>query len=89
MPLDDLGLTHATLMQATSFRGRDASVTYNLYRDGDRLLESLVINEEYLVNASHQLELTTSMAFVYTARRSYQSSYKVNPSDRCLRWKVE
>ena len=35
MPLDVLGRTRATLMQATSFRGRNASVTYNLYRDGD------------------------------------------------------
>ena len=35
MPLDVLGRTRATLMQATSFRDRNVSVTYNLYRDGD------------------------------------------------------
>ena len=35
MPLDVLGRTRATLTQALSLRGRHASVTYKLRRDGD------------------------------------------------------
>ena len=31
-----------------------------------------VMNEEFLVNASHQLALITSLPFVHTARRSYR-----------------
>ena len=30
------------------------------------------MNEEFLVNASHQLALITSLPFVHTARRSYR-----------------
>ena len=30
------------------------------------------MNEEYLVSASHQLALITSLPFVHTARRSYR-----------------
>ncbi|KAI3493765.1 hypothetical protein L1887_40980 [Cichorium endivia] len=42
------------------------------HRDGDRSLQLLVFNEEFLVSASHQLALTTSLPFVHTARRSYR-----------------
>ncbi len=42
------------------------------HRDGDRLLQLLVLNEEFLVNAGHQLALTTSPPFVHTARRYYR-----------------
>ncbi|KAL2224114.1 UNVERIFIED_CONTAM: hypothetical protein Sindi_3001400 [Sesamum indicum] len=35
-------------------------------------LQLLVFNEEFLVSASHQLALTTSLPFVHTARRSYR-----------------
>ncbi|KAD0299849.1 hypothetical protein E3N88_44480 [Mikania micrantha] len=42
------------------------------HRDGDRSLQLLVLNEEFLVSASHQLALTTSLPFVHTARRSYR-----------------
>ena len=41
-------------------------------RAWDRLLQLLVFNEEFLVNASHQLALITSLPFVHTARRSYR-----------------
>ncbi|KAI3475465.1 hypothetical protein L1887_63141 [Cichorium endivia] len=34
------------------------------HRDGDRSLQLLVFNEEFLVSASHQLALTTSLPFV-------------------------
>jgi hypothetical protein len=51
-------------------------------RDGDRLLQLLIFNEEFLVSASHQLALITSLPFVHTARRSYRLSDPVNNSDR-------
>ena len=43
-----------------------------LSRDGDRALQLLLFNEEYLVSASHQLALITSLPFVHTARRYYR-----------------
>ena len=52
-----------------------------LCRDGDRLLQLLILNEEFLVSASHQLALITSLPFVHTARRSYRLSDPVNYSD--------
>ena len=51
------------------------------HRDGDRLLQLLIFNEEFLVSASHQLALITSLPFVHTARRSYRLSDSVNYSD--------
>ena len=53
-------------------------------RDGDRLLQLLVLNEEFLVSVSHQLVLITSLPFVHTARRSYRLSGPVNNSDCSL-----
>ena len=53
----------------------------NVCRDGDRLLQLLIFNEEFLVSASHQLALITSLPFVHTARRSYRLSDPVNYSD--------
>jgi hypothetical protein len=41
----------------------------------------LVLNEEFLVSASHQLALTTSLPFVHTARRSYRLNGPVKCSD--------
>ena len=38
------------------------------------------MNEEYLVSASHQLALITSLPFVHTARRSY----RLNDPMKCL-----
>ena len=56
------------------------------HRDGDRLLQLLIFNEEFLVSASHQLVLITSLPFVHTARRSYRLSDPVNNSDRRRIW---
>ncbi len=85
MPLDVLGCTRATLKRSTSFgpcRKRLGNLVKSL-RDGDRLLQLLVFNEEFLVSASHQLVLITSLPFVHTARRSYRLSDPVNNSDCC------
>ena len=51
------------------------------HRDGDRLLQLLIFNEEFLVSASHQLVLITSLPFVHTARRSYRLNDPVRPPD--------
>lgn len=75
MPLDVLGCTRATLMHPTSFFSPYPIGLGNLvsmHRDGDRLLQLLIFNEEFLVSASHQLALITSLPFVHTARRSYR-----------------
>ena len=39
------------------------------------------MNEEFLVNASHQLALITSLPFVHTARRTYRLNGPVKFSD--------
>ena len=39
------------------------------------------MNEEFLVNASHQLALITSLPFVHTARRYYRLNGLVRPPD--------
>ena len=39
------------------------------------------MNEEFLVNASHQLALITSLPFVHTARRYYRLNGLVRPRD--------
>ena len=41
------------------------------------------MNEEFLVSASHQLALITSLPFVHTARRSYRLNGPVNKLDAC------
>jgi hypothetical protein len=41
-----------------------------------------IFNEEFLVSASHQLALITSLPFVHTARRTYRLNGPVNLSDR-------
>ena len=83
MPLDVLGCTRATLMYSTSFRPCPEGLgnPFKAHRDGDRLLQLLIFNEEFLVSASHQLVLITSLPFVHTARRSYRLSDPVNNSD--------
>ena len=55
-----------------------------LCRDGDRALQLLLFNEEYLVSASHQLALITSLPFVHTARRYY----RLNGLVRSLDWQL-
>ena len=83
MPLDVLGCTRATLMHSTSFRPclERLGNLVKMHRDGDRLLQLLIFNEEFLVSASHQLVLIASLPFVHTARRSYRLSDPVNNSD--------
>ena len=83
MPLDVLGRTRATLMHSTSLQPwlRGLGNLLNVHRDGDRLLQLLIFNEEFLVNASHQLALITSLPFVHTARRTYRLSFPVRYSD--------
>ena len=39
------------------------------------------MNEEFLVNASHQLALITSLPFVQTARRTYRLNGPMNTLD--------
>ena len=83
MPLDVLGCTRATLMYSTSFRPclEWLGNLVKMHRDGDRLLQLLIFNEEFLVSASHQLVLITSLPFVHTARRSYRLNDPVNNLD--------
>jgi len=52
-----------------------------LCRARARSLELLIFNEEFLVSASHQLALTTSLPFVHTARRSYRLNGAVKFSE--------
>ena len=72
MPLDVLGRTRATLMRSTSLQPWLIGLgnLLNAHRARDRLLQLLILNEEFLVNASHQLALITSLPFVHTARRT-------------------
>ncbi|WZY99687.1 hypothetical protein YC2023_072016 [Brassica napus] len=79
MPLDVLGRRRATLMYSTSSHlGRQAQVIFEISSS----LQLLVFNEEFLVSASHQLALTTSLPFVHTARRSYRLNDPVKCLDR-------
>ncbi len=70
MPLDVLGRTRATMMPAASlpWPGGLGSLVKRR-RAWDRPLQFLDVNEEFLVSASHQLALITSLPFVHTARR--------------------
>ena len=85
MPLDVLGCTRATLMRSTSFRSclERLGNLFKMHRDGDRLLQLLIFNEEFLVSASHQLALITSLPFVHTARRYYRLNGLVSSLDCC------
>src|SRR3990170_120939 len=83
MPLDVLGRTRATLTEPTSSFPCPEGLgnLVKLCRAGDRALQLLLFNEEFLVSASHQLALTTSLPFVHTARRYYRLNGSVRPSD--------
>jgi len=83
MPLDVLGSTRAALMRLTSLRPCPEGLgnLFETHRDGDRLSQLLVFSEEFLVSASHQLVLITSLPFVHDARRSYRLSDPLNNSD--------
>ena len=88
MPLDVLGRTRATLMHATSADApgsRGPGNLLNVHRDRDRSLQLSILNEEFLVNASHQLALITSLPFVHTARRTYRLNVSVKIPDRVWR----
>ena len=82
MPLDVLGRTRATLTHAASLPcPKGPGNLVNVCRDRDRLLQLLILNEEFLVNAGHQLALITSLPFVHTARRSYRLNGPVKSSE--------
>ena len=83
MPLDVLGRTRATLTEPTSSSPwpKGLGNLVKLCRAGDRALQLLLFNEEFLVGASHQLVPTTSLPFVHTARRTYRLNDSVNSSD--------
>ena len=83
MPLDVLGRTRATLMKSASLSPWPEGLgnLVKLHRDGDRSLQLLVFNEEFLVSASHQLALITSLPFVHTARRYYRLNGPVRSWD--------
>ena len=86
MPLDVLGRTRATLTHAASLPcPKGPGNLVNVCRDRDRLLQLLILNEEFLVNAGHQLALITSLPFVHTARRTYRLNVSVKLSDRDLK----
>lgn len=51
-------------------------------------MELLVLNEEFLVSASHQLALITSLPFVHTARRSYRLDDPVKMLDLTALFRV-
>ena len=83
MPLDVLGCTRATLMRSTSFSPAPEGLgnLVNTRRAGDRILQLLILNEEFLVSVVQHTALITSLPFVHTARRSYRLSGPVNNSD--------
>ena len=89
MPLDVLGRTRATLTKATSLQPWPEGLgnLVKLSRAGDRALQLLLFNEEYLVSVSHQLALITSLPFVHTARRYYRLNGLVSFRDCCV-WLV-
>ena len=84
MPLDVLGRTRATLMKSTSLFcpwPEGLGNLLKLHRAGDSSLQLLNFNEEFLVSASHQLALITSLPFVHTARRYYRLNGLVRSPD--------
>jgi hypothetical protein len=85
MPLDVLGRTRATLTGPASLSPwlKGLGNLVKPCRAGDRALQLLLFNEEYLVSASHQLALITSLPFVHTARRYYRLNGLVRSLDWC------
>ena len=82
MPLDVLGRTRATLTHAASFPcPKGLGNLVNVCRDRDRLLQLLILNEEFLVIADHQSAMITSLPFVHTARRTYRLDGPVRSRD--------
>ena len=56
-------------------------IFWKLHRAGDKPLQLLVLNEEFLVSVCHQHTLITSLPFVHTARRYYRLNGLVRRSD--------
>ena len=83
MPLDVLGCTRATLMRSTSVSPYPIGLgnLLNTHRDGDRLLQLLIFNEEFLVRVVQQTALITSLPLVHTARRCYRLDGSVRHLD--------
>ena len=83
MPLDVLGRTRATLTHSTSLQPcpKGLGNLLSLRRDGDRLLQLLIFNEEFLVRVVHQTALITSLPLVHTARRYYRLDNLVSLPD--------
>lgn len=83
MPLDVLGRTRATLTEPASLSPCPEGLgnLVKLCRAGDRALQLLLFNEEFLVSVSHQLALITSLPFVHTACRYYRLNGLVSPWD--------
>lgn len=52
-----------------------------LHRAGDRALQLLLFNEEFLVVVIHQIATITSLPFVHTARRYYRLNGLVSFTD--------
>src|SRR5438309_7558277 len=84
MPLDVLGRTRATLTEPASFSPCPEGLgnLVKLCRAGDRALQLLLFNEEYLVSVSHQLALITSLPFVQIGRAHYRLNGLVRSPDR-------
>jgi hypothetical protein len=84
MPLDVLGRTRATLTEPASHLPWPEGLgnLVKLCRAGDRALQLLLFNEEFLVGVSHQLASITSLPFVHTARRYYRLNGLVRSPDR-------
>ena len=51
-------------------------------RAGNRSLQLLILNEEFLVSVIHQITLIKSLSFVHTARRSYRLNDAVKSLER-------
>ena len=83
MPLDVLGRTRATLTEPASLPPWPEGLgnLVKLCRDGDRTLQLLFFNEEYLVSVSHQLALITSLPFA-CMYRGPKVDIKVSASHR-------
>ena len=84
MPLDVLGRTRATLTKPASLQPwpEGPGNLVKLHRAGDRALQLLLFNEEFLVVVIHQIATITSLPFVHTARRYYRLNGLVRPLDR-------
>ena len=57
---------------------------FNARRDGARLLQLLIFNEESLVCAVHQTAQNASLPFVHTARRTYRLDDPARSLEFCL-----